>query len=159
VHQRHGQQWRHAKLRRATDHAASGAERQELLLSAGVVFNFDRHDAANMRPYSVAQLEALVQRIQREKLVVRSIQLAGYADRLNGTGQGDYNQRLSAKRVATVKAALEKLGIAAALMTTSAGGDSLQVHGCEARYTRTGDLEECLLPNRRVEVTITARRP
>jgi outer membrane protein OmpA-like peptidoglycan-associated protein len=132
---------------------------QELLLSAGVLFNFDRHDAANMRAYSVAQLEALVQRIQREKLVVRSIQLAGYADRLNGTGQGDYNQRLSAKRVATVKAALEKLGIAAALMTTSAGGDSLQVHGCEARYTRTGDLEECLLPNRRVEVTITARRP
>ncbi len=132
---------------------------QELLLSAGVLFNFDQHDAANMRPYSVAQLEALVQRVQREKLIVKSIQLTGYADRLNSTGQADYNQRLSEKRVATVKAALEKLGIAPTLMRTAAGGDSLQVQACQARYTRVSDLEECLLPNRRVEVTIEARRP
>ncbi len=139
--------------------ASPPAQVQELLLSAGVLFNFDRHDAANMLPYSVTQLEALVQRIQREKLVLKSIQLAGYADRLNSTGKADYNQRLSEKRVATVKAALEKLGIAAALMSTSAGGDSLQVQACQARYARTSDLEACLLPNRRVEVTITARRP
>jgi outer membrane protein OmpA-like peptidoglycan-associated protein len=132
---------------------------QELLLSAGLLFNLEQHDATNLRPNSVAQLEALVQRVQREKLVVQSIRLAGYADRLNSTGQADYNQRLSEKRVATVKAALEKLGIAAGLMRTSAGGDSLQVQACQARFTRASDLEECLLPNRRVEVTIEARRP
>ncbi len=132
---------------------------QELLLSAGVLFNFDRHDAANMRAYSVLQLEALVQRVQREKLIVKSIQLAGYADRLNSTGQRDYNQRLSEKRVATVRAALERLGIAASAISTSAGGDSVQVQACQARSMRTSDLEECLLPNRRVEVTISARRP
>jgi outer membrane protein OmpA-like peptidoglycan-associated protein len=139
--------------------ASPPATVQELQLSAGVLFNFDQHDAANMRPYSVAQLEALVQRVQRERLVVKSIQLTGYADRLNSTGQADYNQRLSEKRVATVKAVLEKLGMAATLMRTAAGGDSLQVQPCQARYTRSSDLEACLLPNRRVEVTIEARRP
>lgn len=107
----------------------------------------------------MAQLEALVQRIQREKLVVQSIQLTGYADRLNSTGQADYNQRLSEKRVATVKTALEKLGIAPSLMRTAAGGDSVQVQACQAKFARGSDLEACLLPNRRVEVSITVRRP
>jgi outer membrane protein OmpA-like peptidoglycan-associated protein len=132
---------------------------QEVQLSAGVLFNFDKHDAKNMRPFSVVQLEELVRRVQRDKLVVESIQLSGHADRLNGTGKGDYNQRLSEKRVATVKAELAKLGIAPALMSTAAAGDSQQIQGCEQRYTRTADLQECLLPNRRVEVVIKARRP
>lgn len=132
---------------------------QAFLLSAGVLFNFDRHDAGNMRPFSVVQLESLVQRLQREKLVVQSIQLTGHADRLNGTGKTDYNQWLSEQRVATVKAALAQLGLSPALMTTGAGGDKQQVQGCEARFTRRAELQECLLPNRRVEVTISAQRP
>jgi outer membrane protein OmpA-like peptidoglycan-associated protein len=61
--------------------------------------------------------------------------------------------------VATVKAALAALGQPPALMTTAASGDSQQIQGCEARFTRKSDLEECLLPNRRVEVTISAQRP
>ena len=51
-----------------------------------------------------------MQRVQREKLVVKSVQLTGYADRLNNTRRADYNQQLSQKRVATVKAALQILG-------------------------------------------------
>ena len=132
---------------------------QQVQLSAGVLFNFDRHDAPNMRPFSVVQLETLVRQVQRDKLVVQAIRLSGHADRLNGTGKGDYNQRLSEKRVATVKAELVKLGIAADLISTSASGDTQQIQGCEQRYTRAADLQECLLPNRRVEVVIEARRP
>jgi outer membrane protein OmpA-like peptidoglycan-associated protein len=132
---------------------------QEVQLSAGVLFNFDRHDAANMRPFSVVQLEALVRRIQSEGLVVQGIQLSGHADRLNSTGQRDYNQRLSEKRVATVKAELVRLGFAPSLITAVAAGDAEQVTGCEARFQRRADLQECLLPNRRVEVLVRARRP
>ena len=132
---------------------------QELQLSAAVLFNFDRQDARNMRPFSVVQLEELVRRVQREKLVVLGIELSGHADRLNSTGQSDYNQRLSEKRVATVKAELAKLGIAPQLMSTVASGDSQQVQGCEQRFTAKAELQECLLPNRRVEVLIKARRP
>jgi len=132
---------------------------QEVVLNAAVLFNFDRHDAKNMRPFSVVQLEELVRRVQREKLVVESIKLSGHADRLNGTGTGDYNQRLSEKRVATVKAELTRLGLDAKVMETAAAGDTQQVSGCEARFPRPAELQECLLPNRRVEVLISARRP
>ncbi len=132
---------------------------QQLQLSAGVLFNFDRHDAKNMRPFSVVQLEELVRRIKAERLVVGSIKLSGHADRLNSTGQSDYNQRLSERRVATVKAELVKLGIDAALISTAASGDQQQITGCEQRFKGRADLQECLLPNRRVEVVIDARRP
>jgi outer membrane protein OmpA-like peptidoglycan-associated protein len=124
-----------------------------------VLFNFDKHESKSMRPFSVVQLEELVRRVQRERLVVEAILLSGHADRLNGTGQGDYNLRLSEKRVATVKAELVKLGIAPALVTTAAAGDSQQIQGCEQRFTRPADLQECLLPNRRVEVLIKAGKP
>jgi OmpA-OmpF porin, OOP family len=132
---------------------------QQVQLSAGVLFNFDRHDARNMRPFSVVQLEDLVRKIKAERLIVNSIKLSGHADRLNSTGQNDYNQRLSERRVATVKAELVKLGIDAALISTAASGDTQQITGCEQRFKAQADLQECLLPNRRVEVVIDARRP
>jgi OOP family OmpA-OmpF porin len=100
-----------------------------------------------------------VRKVQREKLQVKSIKLRGHADRLNSTGQNDYNQRLSEKRVATVKAELAKLGIDPALISTAASGDTQQIQGCETRFKAQVDLQECLLPNRRVEVVIEAQRP
>jgi outer membrane protein OmpA-like peptidoglycan-associated protein len=132
---------------------------QVIQLTAGVLFNFDKHDAGNMRPFSVVQLEDLVRKVQREKLLVQSVRLSGHADRLNGTGQNDYNLRLSEKRVATVKAVLVGLGIDSQLVSAGASGDAQQIQGCEQRFTRKLDLQECLLPNRRVEVVIEARRP
>lgn len=132
---------------------------QEQLFNGTVLFNFDRHDPKNMRPFSVVQLEELVRRVQREGLVIERVTLSGHADRLNGTGAGDYNQRLSEKRVATVKAELAKLGVDANKVSTVASGDAQPVSGCEARFARPAELQECLLPNRRVEVVISARRP
>ncbi len=132
---------------------------QLVQLSAHVLFNFDRRDAKNMRPFSVVQLSELVAKVQRERLQVQGIKLSGHADRLNSTGQTDYNQRLSEGRVATVKAELVRLGLDAKLISTAASGDSEQVQGCEARFTAPTALQECLLPNRRVEVVIEARRP
>jgi outer membrane protein OmpA-like peptidoglycan-associated protein len=132
---------------------------QQVELAAQVVFNFDKHEARNMRPFSVVQLESLVRKVQAEHLVVQAVRLSGHADRLNGTGQGDYNQRLSERRVQTVRDELVRLGIDSRLIHTAAAGDQQQIQGCEARFTRKSDLQECLLPNRRVEVVIEARRP
>jgi OmpA-OmpF porin, OOP family len=127
--------------------------------TAGVLFDFDKHEARHMRPASVAQLDALLRQITSDKLNVTSIKLAGFADRLNSTGKADYNQRLSEKRVATVKAELLRMGLPAAVIQAVAGGDSQQVQGCAERFTRKADLQECLLPNRRVEVRIEATQP
>lgn len=131
---------------------------QDVALAANVVFNFDRYEARHIRPFSVVQLEELIRRVQREGLELRSIRLVGHADRLNRTGQRDYNQRLSERRVQTVRAELIRLGVPAGLIQTDASGDTQQVTGCEARFTSQADLRECLLPNRRVEVLISARR-
>ena len=127
--------------------------------SASVLFRFDKHDAANMRPFSVVQLEALVRSVQREGLVIDAVKLSGHADRLNGTGHDDYNQRLSEQRVATVKAALVALGLDPQRISTAARGDAQPVQACAQRFSAVAELQECLLPNRRVEVLIEARRP
>lgn len=127
-------------------------------LSAHVLFNFDKHDAANIRPFSIVQLEQLVKKARRENLEIVAIKLSGHADRLNSTGKGDYNQRLSERRVATVRDALVRLGVPAGVITTGASGDTEPVEGCESRFTRRADLHECLLPNRRVEVQVEARK-
>lgn len=131
---------------------------QEVVLAAHVLFNFDKADARNMRPFSIVQLESLVKRVQNEGLVVREVTLSGHADRLNSTGRGDYNQRLSERRVQTVREALVRLGIAADRIRTRASGDAQPVQGCEQRFRSQADLRECLLPNRRVEVEVTATK-
>ena len=128
-------------------------------LIASVVFNFDRSGEADLRAFSLAQLQALAQRVQADGLVVRKVQLSGHADRLNGTGQPDHNQRLSARRVATVQALLARLGLAgpdAASITTQALGDGQPVQACAGPFAAPADRQECLLPNRRVDVLITA---
>lgn len=131
---------------------------QEFKLAAQVVFNFDKHTAGDIRPYSTLQLEQLVAQVREQKLEVQSIRLVGHADRLNGTGQPSYNQQLSERRVATVRDMLVRLGVEARLIDTAARGDQQQVQGCENRFAKPADLQECLLPNRRVEVTISARQ-
>ncbi len=124
-----------------------------------VVFNFDRSAEADLRAFSLAQLQTLASRIQADGLVVRNVQLSGHADRLNGTGQPDYNQRLSERRVDTVRALLARLGLAgldAAVVNTQALGDGQPVQACAGAFASPAERQECLLPNRRVDVLITA---
>lgn len=130
-----------------------------LALSVQVVFRFDRHQLADITPASLATLQSLVDRIRNERLVVQYVDLAGHADRLNATGERDYNLRLSERRVATVRSFLVERGIDAARIGTRALGDTQQVQACPGNNPRAGALQDCLLPNRRVEVTLTATRP
>ncbi len=88
---------------------ARQCEMQAFLTMSARVNNAAR-DARNMWPFSVVQMEELMRKVQREKLVVQSIKLSGHADRLNSTGQNDDNQRLSEKRVAAVQGQAEPAG-------------------------------------------------
>jgi len=176
------QQWRHAKpyvqkaedlIAQASSEAAScrdAAARaavvpaavpatvaaRQLWLGAEVVFEFDRSGVADIRPASRAQLEALAERLKRDGLVVDSIELVGHADRLNRTGNAAYNQALSEKRVATVRDELVRLGVDPARISTSARGDGVPVVDCSGRGLSAAALQECLLPNRRVDVQVRA---
>ena len=55
--------------------------------------------------------------------------------------------------------AVHRLDHDGALIQAAARGDAVQVLRCEQHFKRPADLQECLLPNRRVEVLIEARRP
>ena len=134
---------------------AAPASLKQLQISTGVVFNFDKHDAANIRTGSLNQLQALAQRLKDEGWSVQSVRLSGHADRLNATGHSDYNQRLSERRVATVRGLLVGLGLDPTLMRSQAAGDGQQVADCAGKLPQA-ELRECLLPNRRVEVQVNA---
>lgn len=136
------------------------APTQELRLQAHVVFNFDRHEASQMRRFSVDELDALAARIRNERLDVQRVLIVGHADRLNSTGQADYNKRLSERRVQTVREALVQRGIDGKLIEAEARGDREQVQACRNAGRSIAVTQECLLPNRRVEILLIAiRRP
>jgi len=170
------QQWRHAKpyvqkaedlLAQASSEAAScraaaavpavapvAVAARQNWFGVEVVFAFDRSGVADIRPASRAQLEALAERLKRDGLVVESVDLVGHADRLNRTGNAAYNLALSEKRVATVRDELVRLGVDPARISTSARGDGTPVVDCSGRGLSGAALQECLLPNRRVDVQV-----
>jgi OOP family OmpA-OmpF porin len=127
-----------------------------LVLSANLVFDFDRSAAADIRPAGRDQLDKLLRRVAAEHLRVVSVKLVGHADRLNGTGNAAYNQALSERRAKTVRELLIGRGVDGRVIDASAVGDAAQVEPCRAKPRSTAELEECLLPNRRVEVELTA---
>ncbi len=130
---------------------------QAVQLSANVVFNFDKHSAADMRGQSRPELEALAQKL-KEGVKVTSIKLIGHADRLNSTGNTKYNQQLSEKRARTVREYLASLGVDPALISFEYRGDTEQIAKCDGKFKNKRALEECLLPNRRVEVQLSGVR-
>jgi outer membrane protein OmpA-like peptidoglycan-associated protein len=129
----------------------------EVLLFAQVVFRFDRVALADIAAGGLVSVQSLLQRVRDERLVLQSVQLSGHADRLNGTGRADYNQSLSEHRVASVRDFLVAQGIAPDRIRLDARGDRQPRATCEALAGAA--LQDCLLPDRRVEVLVTTRRP
>jgi outer membrane protein OmpA-like peptidoglycan-associated protein len=132
---------------------------QPVALSASVVFNFDRYTAGEMRAPSADSLKALVAQVKDGRLTVEKILLVGHADRMNGTGRRDYNQQLSRQRADTVRQVLTDAGLPGATMSFEYRGDTQPVAQCQGKYKRLAELQECLLPNRRVEVQLSGTRP
>ena len=127
-------------------------------LSASVVFNFDRYDASQIRASGRDSLNAMLNQLRTGEVKVASIRLLGHADRLNSTGQKDYNLQLSRQRAQTVRQLLIDAGLPAEAMAYEYLGDTQPVAQCQAKFKGTSELEECLLPNRRVEVQLLGTR-
>jgi OmpA-OmpF porin, OOP family len=118
-----------------------------------VLFSYNKSDAANIRQFSRQSLDALLNRIQKGELRPISVDVTGHADRLNRTGQADYNNKLAAARAATVTALIARAGVDPALIKTGSRGDNVQVESCSSLKAEA-EVRECLLPNRRVEVRV-----
>ena len=127
---------------------------QRLTLAARVLFDFDKYTPDHIRPATLAELDQLVARVKLEGIHIESLVLVGHADRLNSTGKQDYNQQLSQKRVNTVRNLLAAQGLTVSKVSIDAKGDTDQVLACKAQFKKQAELEECLLPNRRVVVEL-----
>jgi outer membrane protein OmpA-like peptidoglycan-associated protein len=126
-----------------------------LSLSARLVFNFDKRDAANIRESSMVALNELIGKTKVQGTRIEKLVVTGHADQLNATGNTRYNIELAKDRAETVRQILLSSGIKTELIEVEARADAQPIASCPQKFKRPGDLQECLLPNRRVEVVIT----
>jgi OmpA-OmpF porin, OOP family len=135
----------------------------ELKLEAIALFRHDRFDKSNLLPDSVVQLKAFANRVKNIK--VTHLDLTGFADQTNSTGDAQYNVKLANKRAATVQSYLKELGVDLSHAEMSGKSDSAPVktdcpipkgsNGVVFTRARKADIlayNDCLQPNRRVEV-------
>ena len=125
---------------------------------SAVLFNFGGSGASNIRAMTRERLEKLMTRAQETGFAIESITVTGHADRLNASGRSDYNEKLALVRAAAVADLFVAAGIDRSKITVSGLSDRVPVEVCNAGFSNPRDLEECLAPNRRVEVDVTGRR-
>ena len=121
-------------------------------LSADALFAFDRSGVRDILPQGRTKVAELAASLRGDDQV--RITVVGHADRL---GNASYNQGLSERRAATVRELLIQDGIPASSITASGRGSSQPVTSCDAGLGRDA-LIECLRPDRRVEIEVSAQR-
>ncbi len=114
------------------------------------LFNFDK---STIRADQSAKLDELISGLSGTQY--DSIAVVGHADRI---GKDAYNQRLSERRAAAVKAYLVKKGVPSDKIQTEGRGESESVTGDACNKTRGKALISCLQPDRRVDVSVSGTK-
>lgn len=122
---------------------------------AETLFDFNK---ATLKPEGKAKLDELIAQMQQHP-EVEVVMATGHTDRI---GSEAYNQKLSERRVASVKDYMVSKGVDANRIETAARGESEPVVSCDdvkGKETRRNKaLIQCLAPNRRVEVQVQVQR-
>lgn len=174
--------WRHAKpyVQIAEDHVAAAQSAADLCvpppappvppppppppkpevrtISAAVLFEFGQSGVDDIRSMTRERLDAAILQARQPNFRIEKVTITGFADRLNGTGQSDFNQRLSLRRAQSVADLLVAAGVDRGLIEVRGKSDSAPVAACAGPFRTTRELEECLAPNRRVEIEIAGLR-
>lgn len=120
---------------------------QKITLAADALFDFDK---AVLRSEGTAKLDDVVSKL--DKLNLEVIIAVGHTDRL---GSDKYNQKLSERRAAAVKAYLVSKGVDANRVYTEGKGEKQPVTGDTCKGNKkTKKLVECLQPDRRVDIEV-----
>ncbi len=114
------------------------------------LFNFDK---SAIRADQRAKLDEFVSGLSGARY--DSIAVVGHADRI---GQDAYNQKLSERRAAAVKAYLVKKGVPSDKIRNESRGESESVTGDACNKTRGKALISCLQPDRRVDVSVSGTK-
>ena len=123
---------------------------ERLTLTADALFRFDKSALSDLLPAGRARIDAMMENLKQVYAQVNLITLVGYTDRL---GADLYNQGLSERRAATVRAYMLSKGFVGPI-AASGKGKADQAAAC-INVTPHGKLTECLQPNRRVDIEIT----
>ena len=125
--------------------------KETFVLLADALFKFDKSSRADMLPGAQERLVTLAQRLKTYQ-TINTLTVMGHTDRL---GSDAYNDRLSASRAATVKQALETLGVRANKSEAVGKGKRDPVTNSCSGSTPRAQLITCLQPDRRVTIEVT----
>lgn len=114
-----------------------------LRISADALFAFD---SAELSERGRSQLDEVVDSL-RGMAPQANLVVLGYTDRI---GSDSYNQALSQRRADSVRAYLVGRGVAASAIRAEGRGSSEPLVQCSD--AASGDIVDCLAPNRRVEI-------
>ena len=123
---------------------------ERLTLSADALFKFDKSALQDLLPEGRAKIDDMMAKLDKVYASIERISLTGFTDRL---GNVRYNQALSERRAATVKAYLQSRGFKGEIVSNGKGKAD-QVVPCTG-VTPHAKLIACLQPNRRVEIAVT----
>jgi OOP family OmpA-OmpF porin len=121
---------------------AAPARFEKVTLSATQLFAFDSAELTMPQP----KLEDVAAALQADTTIT-DIDVTGHADRI---GSDSYNQRLSERRAAAVRAYLVSKGVDGNRLKAYGKGETQPTVQCTEKNRSA--LIKCLEPNRRVEV-------
>ena len=120
---------------------------EKLTLDADTLFDFDK---ATLRPAGRDTLDTFVSKLR--DISPETIMTIGHADRI---GTDRYNQRLSERRVATVKAYMVSKGVEANRVYTEGKGETQPVTKAgDCLGPKSAKVIACLQPDRRVDIEV-----
>jgi len=120
---------------------------EKLTLDADTLFDFDK---ATLRPTGRDTLDGFVSKLR--DISPETIMAIGHADRF---GTDTYNQRLSERRVATVKAYMVSKGVEASRIYAEGKGETQPVTKAgDCAGPKSAKVIACLQPDRRVDIEV-----
>ncbi len=124
---------------------------EKLTLDADTLFDFDK---ATLRPAGRDTLDAFVGKLK--DISPETIMAIGHADRFGSEG---YNQRLSERRVETVKAYMVSKGVEANRIYTEGKGEMQPVTKAgDCAGAKSAKVIACLQPDRHVDIEVVGTR-
>lgn len=125
-------------------------ETSRVTLPSDALFAFGKGDLAQHDDDQSNALDKLVRSLRGVQRL-DAVELVGYTDRV---GSKSYNDKLAQKRADTVREYLIAQGVPEGVITAEGRGEADPIAECP--NLRGQKLIDCLAPNRRVEVTVTA---
>lgn len=133
--------------------AAVKPEVENFTLSADALFAFNKYKLADIKAGGRDQLDDLASKLNAPDVKAEQVEVVGYTDRI---GSDAYNMKLSNERADTVRDYLVSKGVMADRISAEGRGEADPVKQCDD--TNRAALIACLAPNRRVVVTVSAKK-